>query len=85
MVKILNYSFIDNRTLLLDRTLLISLCSSLRTSFYCRNIEEILAAKGETVKRVDGNAAIEIVVDETIKKKSQYDKDTEDSDNHSEK
>uniref|UniRef100_A0A3Q1GQY3 DNL-type zinc finger n=1 Tax=Acanthochromis polyacanthus TaxID=80966 RepID=A0A3Q1GQY3_9TELE len=30
-----------------------------------RNIEEILAAKGETVRRVDGEAALEIVVDES--------------------
>lgn len=52
---------------------------------YCRNIEEILAAKGETVKRVDGNAALEIVVDESIKEKSQCDKDVEDPDSQSEK
>lgn len=52
---------------------------------YCRNIEEILAAKGETVKRVDGNAALEIVVDESIKEKSQCDKDAEDPDSQSEK
>lgn len=50
-------------------------------SLHCRNIEEILAAKGETVKRVDGNAALEIVKDETIKEKPQYDEDTEESDN----
>ncbi|XP_010765455.1 NK-tumor recognition protein [Notothenia coriiceps] len=30
-----------------------------------RNIEEILAAKGETVRRVDGSSAFEIVVDES--------------------
>ncbi|MEQ2306214.1 hypothetical protein AMECASPLE_005861, partial [Ameca splendens] len=30
-----------------------------------RNIEEILAAKGETVKRVEGSAALEIVVEES--------------------
>lgn len=52
-------------------------------SLHCRNIEEILAAKGETVKRVDGNAALEIVMDETIKEKTQYDKDTEESDDNS--
>ncbi|XP_056875591.1 DNL-type zinc finger protein [Takifugu flavidus] len=50
-----------------------------------RNIEEILAAKGETVKRVDGNAALEIVVEESIKEKSQCDKDVEDPDSQSEK
>lgn len=54
-------------------------------SVRCRNIEEILAAKGETVKRVDGNNALEIVLDETIKEKSLCDKDTEESDNNSEK
>ncbi|KAK1803695.1 hypothetical protein P4O66_021104 [Electrophorus voltai] len=32
-----------------------------------RNIEEILAAKGETVKRIKDDAAIEIVAEETIK------------------
>lgn len=33
-----------------------------------RNIEEILAAKGEAVKRVDGRVALEIVVDESKNK-----------------
>ncbi|XP_041667349.1 DNL-type zinc finger protein [Cheilinus undulatus] len=42
-----------------------------------RNIEEILAAKGETVKRVEGNAALEIVLDESIEEKSQLGEDTE--------
>ncbi|KAI4890384.1 hypothetical protein NFI96_014548 [Prochilodus magdalenae] len=32
-----------------------------------RNIEEILAAKGETVRRLEGEAAVEIVAEETIK------------------
>ncbi|XP_076842443.1 DNL-type zinc finger protein [Brachyhypopomus gauderio] len=32
-----------------------------------RNIEEILAAKGETVKRIEDDAAIEIVAEETLK------------------
>ncbi|XP_056586801.1 DNL-type zinc finger protein isoform X2 [Triplophysa dalaica] len=32
-----------------------------------RNIEEILAAKGETVKRVQGDEALEIVTEESIK------------------
>ncbi|KAM4719247.1 DNL-type zinc finger protein [Anableps anableps] len=36
-----------------------------------RNIEEILAAKGETVKRVEGSAALEIVVEETSIDRSQ--------------
>ncbi|XP_044030414.1 DNL-type zinc finger protein [Siniperca chuatsi] len=47
-----------------------------------RNIEEILAAKGETVKRIEGSAAFEIVVDES---KSQCEEDTEKSDNDPEK
>ncbi|XP_030005713.1 DNL-type zinc finger protein [Sphaeramia orbicularis] len=42
-----------------------------------RNIEEILAAKGETVRRVEGNAALEIVMDESSKDKSQTDEDSE--------
>lgn len=50
-----------------------------------RNIEEILAAKGETVKRVEGSPALEIVMDEFCKDKSQSGKDTENSDNESEK
>lgn len=50
-----------------------------------RNIEEILAAKGETVKRVEGSAALEIVVDETSKDKSQCSEDTEKSDSDPEK
>ncbi|XP_017263216.1 DNL-type zinc finger protein [Kryptolebias marmoratus] len=36
-----------------------------------RNIEEILAAKGETVKKVEGSAALEIVVDESSRDESQ--------------
>ncbi|XP_012723404.2 DNL-type zinc finger protein [Fundulus heteroclitus] len=36
-----------------------------------RNIEEILAAKGETVKRVAGSAALEIVVEEASRDASQ--------------
>lgn len=42
-----------------------------------RNIEEILAAKGETVKRAEGVAALEIVLDESLKDKSQTDEDTQ--------
>ncbi|KAG7499299.1 DNL-type zinc finger protein [Solea senegalensis] len=50
-----------------------------------RNIEEILAAKGETVKRIEGSAALEIVLDESRKDKSQCSEDTENSDNVPEK
>ncbi|XP_029024023.1 DNL-type zinc finger protein [Betta splendens] len=42
-----------------------------------RNIEEILAAKGETVKRMEGNAAFEIVLDESTQNLSQCDDDTQ--------
>lgn len=49
-----------------------------------RNIEEILAAKGEAVKRVDGGAAFEIVVDESRKDASQFE-DAEKPDNYPEK
>ncbi|XP_026211712.1 DNL-type zinc finger protein isoform X2 [Anabas testudineus] len=47
-----------------------------------RNIEEILAAKGETVKRIEGSAALEIVVDESSKDQSQCSEDTEKSENN---
>ncbi|XP_074472900.1 DNL-type zinc finger protein [Sebastes fasciatus] len=50
-----------------------------------RNIEEILAAKGETVKRIEGSAAFEIVVDESIKDESQRGENTERSDNDPDK
>lgn len=50
-----------------------------------RNIEEILAAKGETVKRIEGSAALEIVADESSKDRSQCGEDTEKSDNDPEK
>ncbi|XP_075869942.1 DNL-type zinc finger protein [Nelusetta ayraudi] len=40
-----------------------------------RNIEEILAAKGETVKRVEGSAALEIVEDESLNDKTQSGED----------
>ncbi|XP_041826127.1 DNL-type zinc finger protein [Melanotaenia boesemani] len=46
-----------------------------------RNIEEILAAKGETVKRVEGSNALEIMIDESNKDKLQCGDDTEKSDN----
>ncbi|KAJ0012975.1 hypothetical protein NQD34_017309 [Periophthalmus magnuspinnatus] len=38
-----------------------------------RNIEEILAAKGEIVKRVEGSSALEILVDESQNDKCQND------------
>lgn len=41
----------------------------------CRNIEEILAAKGETVKRLADDAALEIVAEETIKEAMQRSED----------
>ncbi|XP_045922114.1 DNL-type zinc finger protein isoform X1 [Micropterus dolomieu] len=50
-----------------------------------RNIEEILAAKGETVKRIEGSAALEIVVDESRREKSQCVEDREKSDDDLEK
>lgn len=34
--------------------------------FILRNIEEILAAKGETVKRIEESAAVEIVAGESL-------------------
>ena len=39
--------------------------------FSYRNIEEILAAKGEKVKRVEEEAAFEIVIDESGKDTTQ--------------
>uniref|UniRef100_A0A3P8U6J1 DNL-type zinc finger n=1 Tax=Amphiprion percula TaxID=161767 RepID=A0A3P8U6J1_AMPPE len=45
-----------------------------------RNIEEILAAKGETVKRFEGEAALEIVVDESSKTQQSDNKEKSDSD-----
>lgn len=54
--------------------------------FLCfRNIEEILAAKGETVRRIEGGAALEIVMDESSKDKRQCSEDTETSDKDPEK
>lgn len=50
-----------------------------------RNIEEILAAKGETVKRAEGSEALEIVLEESMKKKSQCGEETEKSDCDKEK
>nr|XP_020476781.1 DNL-type zinc finger protein [Monopterus albus]XP_020476782.1 DNL-type zinc finger protein [Monopterus albus] len=50
-----------------------------------RNIEEILAAKGETVKRIQGSDAFEMVIDESSKDKLQCDEDTVKSDNSPEK
>lgn len=56
-------------------------CASLQF----RNIEEILAAKGETVKRVEGSAALEIVMDESRKDESERGEDKEKSNNDPEK
>lgn len=50
-----------------------------------RNIEEILAAKGETVRRIEGSAALEIVMDESSKDKRQCSEGTEKSDKDPEK
>ncbi|CAB1427499.1 unnamed protein product [Pleuronectes platessa] len=50
-----------------------------------RNIEEILAAKGETVRRIEGSDALEIVVDESSKDMSQCSEETEKSHNDPEK
>nr|XP_040052927.1 DNL-type zinc finger protein [Gasterosteus aculeatus aculeatus] len=50
-----------------------------------RNIEEILAAKGETVKRVEGSAAFETVVEESMKDNSGHFENTEKSDKDPEK
>uniref|UniRef100_A0A3Q0S5C0 DNL-type zinc finger n=1 Tax=Amphilophus citrinellus TaxID=61819 RepID=A0A3Q0S5C0_AMPCI len=50
-----------------------------------RNIEEILAAKGETVRRVEGSAALEIVVDRSKEERSQRPEEKEESDSDSEK
>lgn len=63
----------------------ISLTGSCCVYFHFRNIEEILAAKGETVKRVEGSAALEIVLDESRKDKSPCGEDTAKSDNDPEK
>lgn len=54
-------------------------------SLCLRNIEEILAAKGETVKRIEGSAAFEIVVDASSKDQSQYNEETEKSENNQKK
>ncbi|XP_051533304.1 DNL-type zinc finger protein isoform X2 [Myxocyprinus asiaticus] len=42
-----------------------------------RNIEEILAAKGESVRRVAGNEALEIVAEESIKEATRNGPDEE--------
>lgn len=61
------------------------MCVCLYIFLHFRNIEEILAAKGETVRRVEGSAALEIVLDESWKAKSQRAEDTEKSDSDPEK
>lgn len=43
--------------------------------FCYRNIEEILAAKGESVRRVEGNEALEIVNEESLKEESRNNAD----------
>lgn len=53
--------------------------------FCFRNIEEVLAAKGETVKRVEGGAALEIVMDQSTEDKPQCAEDTEESSSDPEK
>ncbi|CAL9682184.1 unnamed protein product [Knipowitschia caucasica] len=45
-----------------------------------RNIEEILAAKGETVKRVEGSTALEILMDKSLEDKCQHDLQKENCD-----
>ncbi|CAG5867670.1 unnamed protein product [Menidia menidia] len=50
-----------------------------------RNIEEILAAKGETVKRVEGSQAMEILLDESRGGEAQCEDDTEKSENDTKK
>ncbi|XP_028317910.1 DNL-type zinc finger protein [Gouania willdenowi] len=50
-----------------------------------RNIEEILAAKGETVRRIEGSTVVEILMDGTINDKSQPDEDAENTDNKTNK
>ena len=62
-----------------------AMCVCLYIFLHFRNIEEILAAKGETVRRVEGSAALEIVLDESWKDKSQRAEDTEKSDSDPEK
>lgn len=50
-------------------------CSKFTVVCCHRNIEEILAAKGESVRRVQGNEALEIVAEESIKEASKNDPD----------
>ncbi|KAK0132057.1 DNL-type zinc finger protein [Merluccius polli] len=49
-----------------------------------RNIEEILAAKGEMVKRIEGESALEILVDQTSRDISQQDQDKDKDTNDTE-
>lgn len=43
--------------------------------YCCRNIEEILAAKGEAVRKIEGDAALEILAEETGKETQEQTKD----------
>ncbi|XP_034048986.1 DNL-type zinc finger protein [Thalassophryne amazonica] len=50
-----------------------------------RNIEEILATKGETVKKIEGSTALEIVAEKSHEDTSQPDEDTERKDSDTDK